>query len=167
MMQSLPLLMRRCLCCCQASMVTLVAHCQAGVVALVMMAISPSMRRHLCHHCDCTCCPHDNGIIASVNVQASLLLSIWCCCPCNNGVVALDLQHCCCPCYNGLIAILQLALLPLSKWRRCHHQCAGVLPIIAMALLPSLQWHCFPQYAGIFAIIAIAIDTLNAMVSLP
>jgi hypothetical protein len=30
----------------------------------------------------------------------------------------------------------------LSQWCCCHHQCAGVLAIIAMALLPLLKWHC-------------------------
>jgi hypothetical protein len=114
-MELLPLLICRHLCHCQASVVTLVAHHQAGVVGLVMMSLLPSMHRHLCHHCNCGCCPHDNGVVAIVNVQASLPSSSWCPCPRNNGIVALDPQWHCCPHHDGAVAILKLALLPLSQ----------------------------------------------------
>jgi hypothetical protein len=68
MMALLPLLICRHLRCCQASIITLVTCCQAGVIALIVMALLLSMCRHLCHCCDCDCHPHDNGIIAVVDV---------------------------------------------------------------------------------------------------
>jgi hypothetical protein len=57
---------------CQTSVVAPIACCQAGVVALIMMASLLLMRRHLCCHCDCNCCPRDDGIIVIVDTQASL-----------------------------------------------------------------------------------------------
>jgi hypothetical protein len=38
------------------------------VVALVVMALLPLMRRHLCHHCDGNCCPRRNGLSAIVEL---------------------------------------------------------------------------------------------------
>ncbi len=137
----LPLMMRRHLRHCQASIVTLIAHHQAGIVALVVLALLSLMRRHLhcCH--DCKCCPHDDGIVAIVNAQASLSLSSWCQCLCNNCIAALDLQWCCCPCCNGIIAVLKLVLFFLVAMAVLLSS-AGILAIITMALLPLLQWHC-------------------------
>ncbi len=137
-----PLSMRRRLCHCQASIIALVACCQAGIVVIVVMTSLSSMRRHLCHYCDCNCCPHDNGIAPVVDAQAFLLSFTWCCCPRNNCVVAFDLQPHCFPLHNGVVAVLKLTSSPLLRWHLHHHQCAGILAIITMALLPLLQWHC-------------------------
>ncbi len=68
-MALLSLSMHRCLCCCQASVVALVAHCQAGIVAPVTIGLLPLMRRHLCHCHDCKCCPHDDGVVAVINAK--------------------------------------------------------------------------------------------------
>jgi hypothetical protein len=132
-----PLLMHRRLCCCWTSVVALVACCRSGIVALIMMALSPSKQRRLCCGRNCDCCPHDNGIIAIVDAQASLLSSRWRCCPCNNGIVTLDSQWLCCP--------VAMASLPSSSWRCCPC-CNGVVVIInVVALVACCQ-------AGIFAI---------------
>ncbi len=69
MMAWLPSSMRRHLCCCQVSVITLVAHCQAGVITLIEMASLPLMRRRLCHHCDHYCCPYDYVIITINDAQ--------------------------------------------------------------------------------------------------
>jgi hypothetical protein len=82
--------MHRCLRHCQASVIALVACCQAGIVALVVMALLLLMHRHLCRCCDCDCSPYDSGIFAIVNMTVSLPLSSWRCCPHNNGAIALD-----------------------------------------------------------------------------
>ncbi len=124
------------------------------------MALLPSMRRHLCHCCHCDCCPHDDGVVAIVNAQASLLLSRWCCLPRNNGIVALDPRWCCCPCRDCIVAVLKLALLPSLQWRPHHHQCHHPHGSLA-------SWHCRCQCAGIFAVVAIAIVALVMMASLP
>jgi hypothetical protein len=155
MMAPLPLLMRKRLCRCQASIVTLIACCQADIIALVMMALLPLMHRHLCHCCDCKCHPHNDGIVTIVDAQASLPLPSWHCHPHNNGTIALDLGWCCPPCCNGVVAILKLASLPLLQWRHHHHQCCcpccslsswchcpccyGIIAIDAQASLPLLQ----------------------------
>jgi hypothetical protein len=91
------------------------------VIALVTMLPSPLMHRHLCRHRDCNRCPHDDGIVAVVNAQASLLSSSWHHCPHNNGIATLDPQWRYFPCCDGVVAILKLALLPLFQWRLCHH----------------------------------------------
>jgi hypothetical protein len=108
------------------------------------MASLPSMRRPLLHRRDCYCCPHDNGVLAIVDGQASLPLSSWRCYPCNNGVVALDPQQHCCPCCNGIVVVLKLVSLPLLQ---------GIFVIInVQASLPSLQWHCCPHCNGVAAV---------------
>jgi hypothetical protein len=141
-------------------------HHHDGIVALVTMALLPSMRRHLCRCCDCGCPPHDIGVVVVVDAQVSLPSLSRCCCPCNKCVIALNPHWHCCPCSNGVVAILKLALLPLFQWHHCHHQCADILAIIAIVLLPLLQWHCCRQCPGIFAVI-IAIVALMTMVSSP
>jgi hypothetical protein len=82
-----------------------------------MMALLSLMRRRLCHYCHCHCCPHNNGIIAIFNAQASLPSLSWCCCPRNNGVAAYDRQQQCCSRCNG-----------------CCPPQAGIVTLIAMAL---------------------------------
>jgi hypothetical protein len=42
------------------------------------MASLPLMHRHLCLCRNCDCCPHDDGIVTVIDVQASLPLSSWC-----------------------------------------------------------------------------------------
>jgi hypothetical protein len=143
------LLMCRHLCCCQASVVALVAHCQVGVIALVVMATLPSMRRHLQRCCDCNCCPHDNGVVAAVNAQMSLLLSSLSLCLHNNDIAALDPQQHCCPCHDGGIAVLKLAfvtliaiaLLSSSMSRHPCHNCDGIVALVTMVLLPLMCRH--------------------------
>ncbi len=71
MMESLLLLMWRRLCCHQASVIALVAFCQAGIVALVVMALLPSMHRRLCCCCNGNICCRHNGAVTAVNAQAS------------------------------------------------------------------------------------------------
>jgi hypothetical protein len=120
-----------------------------GIVALIAMALLPSMHRRLCRCCNCNCHPHDNGVIAVFDVQASLLSSRLNCCPCNNGGVALDLQQHCYPCRNGIICILKLASLPLSQMtlslssmhRHPYRHCDGVVALIAMVLLSLMPRH--------------------------
>ena len=76
LMASLLSLMRSCLQCCQASIVTLVACCKAStvVIALVMMVLLPSMCRLPCHCCNWDCCSCHGGVVAVVDAQASPLL---------------------------------------------------------------------------------------------
>ncbi len=160
MMALLPLSMRRHLCNCWTSIVALIARCWAGVVALVPMVLLPSMRKRLCHCCHCNCCPHDNGFVAVVYVQASLLLPSWHECPHNNGVVAPDLWRCCCPRHDGVIAVLKLLLLPLLQWRCCHHPCC--CPWCSLSSWCPRCW-C----GGIFAAVPMAIVALVMMASSP
>jgi hypothetical protein len=68
-MESLLLLMQRRRHCCQARIITLVARCQADIVALIVMALLPSMCRRFCH---CSC--HD-GVVVVVHAQSSPPLS--------------------------------------------------------------------------------------------
>ncbi len=99
----LPLLQGRC------------CHCQAGVVALVKMASSPSsILRHLCR------C-HD-GIIALV-AMAPLPTLHGRCCPCCTSVILVILltslsSHCMC-----VVTIIEPALLPPSSWCVCNVYC--------------------------------------------
>jgi hypothetical protein len=67
-------LMCRHLCHCQVSVLALIACCQAGVVALVVMALLLSLHRRLCHSHDSNCCSCHNGVVAIVDAQAFLLL---------------------------------------------------------------------------------------------
>jgi hypothetical protein len=109
------------------------------IVALVAMAPLPLMRRHLCHNCNCYCQPHDDGVVAVVIAQVSLLSSSWHYCPHNNDAIALDPQWRCFPCCNGLVSILKLVLSPLLQWCLCHHQCTGILINTMMVLLSSFN----------------------------
>jgi hypothetical protein len=87
-----------------------------GVVALIAMVFLPLMHRHLCHCCGGHCHPRCNGISAVVKLAQS---SSWCCCPCDNGVVAvidtqasllsLRLHHC--PHCNGVAIVNEQAFL--------------------------------------------------------
>jgi hypothetical protein len=114
-MALLPLLMCRRLCCCQADTIALIACRQASVIALVVLVLLPSMRLHLCGHCNCDCYPHDNGGITVVNAQASMALLSWYPHPQNNGIIPPHLQWCCCPLCNCIVTILKLATLPLLQ----------------------------------------------------
>jgi hypothetical protein len=53
------------------------------------MALLASTRRVFAIVAIAIFCPNDNGIVAVVNAQTSLLLWRWCLCPCNNGIIAL------------------------------------------------------------------------------
>jgi hypothetical protein len=158
-MAPLPLSLCRRLCSCQASIVALIACCQAGDVALVMMALLLLMRRHICHCCNCSCRPHDNGAVTVVDAQGSLPLMRWHCCPCNNGIVALITMVLLSLIHNGLVVLAMMELLPSSSWCHCPH-CNGVVVIMdAQVSLPSLQWHHCPCHYSIVA--------FDAQVSLP
>jgi hypothetical protein len=115
-------------------------------------------------------CPHNNGIVAIVNVQASLPLSQW-------------HHH---PCCTGAITNIAGALLPWLRQRchpycadffaltlhgRCHHHCtsvvapvnlaclchwAGGFTLVTLALLPLVHWHYCPCCAGLFALVVLA-----------
>ncbi len=149
-------------------------HCN-GVTVVNMQASLQS--RDLCHHCNIIValvvmtllpssswwhCPCHKGIIAIVDVQASLPLPQWCCCPHCTGAIAnitrglLSLLHWrCCPyhndlfsltshghchrCCTGIIAPIELACL-------CH--CAGVVALVMLLLLPSVRWHFCPCQVG-------------------
>ncbi len=74
-MESLPSFMQKCLHSFQASVVTLVTCCQAGIVALVLIVLPLSMRRRLCHCRDGSCRSHHNGIVAISDAQSSPPLS--------------------------------------------------------------------------------------------
>jgi hypothetical protein len=172
-----------------------------GVVALVAMAFLSLMCRHLCHHCngDCRphqdgvsaivklayslswhCCPCNNGVVAIINAQASLLSSSWHSHPCCNGVALINAQAslqsrhlyhscnnlvplvamallllsswCLCPCHDGVIVIVYAQVsLPLSRWRH-RTCCAGAITNIARVLLPLLRQHCRHYLTNPFAL---------------
>ncbi len=84
-------------------------HHHNGVFALIALVLLPLMHRHLCHGCNGHCHPHDDGIIAIVDVQASLPSSSWHCHP-----LALLPLIC-----DSLVALATMALLPFSSWH-CH-----------------------------------------------
>ena len=68
-----------------------------------------------------------------------------------------------------------MASLPSLHWR-CHcscpshslcwccwPHCADIVSVVALAVLPSLQWHHCPCHVGVFAIIALAFVAVVAM----
>ncbi len=119
-MASSPLLMRR-------RVSTVVELVLLPLPLVVELVSSPTLRWGCCHQCAgflplllLQFCPNDNGIVAVVNAQTSLLLLRWCHHPRNNGIVALDPQRPCCPHCNGIIAVLKLASLPCFHCRRLH-----------------------------------------------
>jgi hypothetical protein len=117
-------------------------HHHNCVFALVAMVLLPLMHRHLCRGCNGHCCPHDNVIVAIVDVQASLPLPSWRCHP-----LALLPLIC-----SGLVALATMALLPSLSWH-CHPHSNGAVGIInVQASLPSLQWRCRPCCKGVVAI---------------
>jgi hypothetical protein len=118
------------------------------------------MCRHLCRRRHCDCCPHDDGVIAVVNAQASLPLSRWCRLPRNNGIIAIDPQRCCCPRRDCIVAVLKLESLPSSLWCPRHHRCHRPRGLLA-------SWHRRRRCAGIFAVVAMAIVALITMASSP
>ncbi len=118
------------------------------------------MHRRLRYHCHCNCRPHDDGVVAVVDAQASLPLSRWCHLPHNNGLVALDPRRCCCPRCDCIIAVLKLVSSPSSQWRHRHHRC--LCPSDSLA-----SWHRRRRCAGVFAVVAMAIVALVMMASSP
>ncbi len=141
-MESLPLLMQRRLCHCQASIVSLVAHCQAGAVTLVVMALLPLMRRRLCH------CRDGNW----------LLLSRWCCCHCQcagiSTVVELALPLLL---VATLVAMAPLLLMCRHLCHRRHCHCwphdDGIAAVVnAQVSLLSSSWQHCPHNNGIVAL---------------
>ncbi len=125
--------------------------CHDNVVALVVMAM-------LLSSIWC-CCPHHNDVVAIVNVQASLPVSLWhCCLHCAGAiaiiarVVLLFLCWCCRPyCSN---------LFPLTSHGRCHRRCTGIVPLsswrvcaVVLVLLPLSRYCCHPWYTGISTLV--------------
>jgi hypothetical protein len=51
--------------------VALVAHCQVGIVTLVVMVLLPSICRCLCFCYNGNCCSCHNGVLAVVNAQVA------------------------------------------------------------------------------------------------
>jgi hypothetical protein len=122
----------------------------AGILAVITIAmvLLPLMHRHLCRSCNGHCCPHDDGIIAIVDVQASLPSSSW-----HRHPLALLPLIC-----GGLVALATMALLLSSTWH-CHPCPNGAVVIInVQASLPSLKWHCCPCCNGI-----VAVDSLQLL----
>jgi hypothetical protein len=143
-MASLPLLKSRRLHHCQASFAAFVAYHQAGIVAPVVIALLPSMRRHLCHCRNGNCYSCQDGVFAVIDAR--------CLCPCLAGVFALI--TCCWACVVSLIVmallllmhrhlpLLQLQLLPSWQWRRSFPWCADIITLVTQASLPSLCLCC-------------------------
>jgi hypothetical protein len=91
MMVLLPLLMHRHPCCCQA-----------GIVALVTMALSPLI-------CDC---------VVALIMMALLPSSSWRCCPCCNGVIVIiDVFALVAHWQAGVIAANAQGSSPLLQWQ--------------------------------------------------
>ncbi len=136
-------------------------HCN-GIVALITMALLPLIRRCLCCHCNSDCCPFCNSISAIVDLAWS---SSWRHCPCNNGVVAiinaqesvLLLSWCHYPHCDGGTAINAQA--SLQSGHLCHH-CNKVAALVAMAMLQLSSWYHCPCHNGVVA-------NVDAQVSLP
>ena len=102
----------------------------AGVFAIVMMKSLPSlMRRGLCRLCN-------NGVIAVINVKASLLPSSWHHHPHCNGVVIVNVQ------------------VSLQSRHHCHH-CNNIDALIEMSSLPSSSWCCRPCHNDIITIVIV------------
>jgi hypothetical protein len=98
-------------------------RCQAGIVALITMALLSLI--------------HESVVVF---VTMTLLLSSsWCCCPCHNGVICIidaqaslpSLQWHCCPCHDGVVAIDAQGLLPFLQM--------AIIALVAMASVPQLS----------------------------
>ncbi len=135
-------------------------HCcrlQAGVVALITMASSPSsMRRHLC------CC-HDGIITLLALVLLPTLHRL--CHPRFAGIVVLILLTSLLSRCMGVVTIIAPVLLPPLTWCVCA---------IALVSLPLSRWHCCPLCTGIVALVVQASlplmclhQAVNLQVSLP
>jgi hypothetical protein len=147
------------------------------------MALLPLMCRHLCHHCNCDCHPHDNGIVAIVNAQGSLQSS--------RSMVALVTMALLPLIHNGVVARIVMVSSPSSSWRCCPCcndiniiinvvalvACcqAGIVAIDVQASLLLLQWqlsllsqwhhhHC--QCKGISAVVKLALLPLLLVIKL-
>jgi hypothetical protein len=115
------------------------SDCCNGAIAVVVQA--PLQLLHRCCH---PCCTDVVAIVALV-----LLSSLrW---PCHIIVLAssptLSCWHCPC-CCNGAIAVAQKDFLSLLRWHCLHHR-AGILAIVALALLPSMRWQCHHCCVGV------------------
>jgi hypothetical protein len=151
--------MRRCPC----------HHCD-GIDALIVMALLPLMCRRHCNHRDndCRpchngvsaivelayssnwrCCPHNNGVVAVIKEQASLLLSSWCRCPHRNVLAVANVaslqSRCLCRHHNNAVALVAMAMLLLSSWCCCPCHNGFVAIIDAHASLLLSRWRCCPQ----------------------
>jgi hypothetical protein len=83
--------------CVHACVVALVVCCQAGIIVLVMMALSPSTRRPLCCYCD------DNvALVTMVLLLSSLHRHL---CHCQTSAVALIAYR-----QAGVVALVVMAL---------------------------------------------------------
>jgi hypothetical protein len=152
--------MYRCPCHCWDGFVALVTMASSlliydGIVALIAMVLLSSSSWH--------CCPCCNGIVVIINVVALVACH-------QAGIVAIDAQA------SSPLSWWQLSLL--SWWQRCHCWCPGIsgvaklapLPslfVVKLALLPLSWWHCCHWYAGVFAVVVIAIVALMTMALLP
>ncbi len=90
------------------------------------------------------CCPHCTCVFANIAL-GSLPLS------CLLALMPLHGHHC--QLCMGVIAIFAW-MSPLSSYWR-HPHCMGVIAINSLA---SLRWHCCPQRAGVFAVVALALS---------
>ncbi len=121
-------------------------HCQAGIVALVTMALLPLIRDSvvalvamaLLPSSSCPHCLHPNDIVVIIDVVVFVACH-------QAGIVTIDAQ--------AYLPLLQWQLLLSSQWHCCCCQCAGVSTVVELALLPLLlilklallqllQWPC-------------------------
>jgi hypothetical protein len=187
-MASLPSLMCKHFCRCQASIVALVACCQAGVVALVVMALLPPMRRHLAIVLMTIVplitmvflpflCAAISATVELATLPSSLVVALIAMAP----LLLMQSCHNNCDCWphdNGFVAVVNAqASLQLSSWcccpcnngvvalglqHCCFPCCDGIVAILKLALLPLSQWClCHHQCAGILTIITMALLPLS------
>jgi hypothetical protein len=98
---------------CQASVIALVACCQADIVTHIAMALLPLMRRVFAV-----------VVIAIVALMAMALLPLLmrkCPCCCQESVVALIKMVPLPLIRNGVVARIMMALLLSSSWHCCCH----------------------------------------------
>ncbi len=120
--------------------------CSVGVFASVVLGSLAALRR--CHHQHCTV------VVAGV-VPASFPLSHGRFCPCRAGIIALVIL--------ALPPALQTGICPGTKQSQhalvsspalrccCCQCCAGIIPLVAWALLPLSCWRCCSWHTRIAA----------------
>ncbi len=116
---------------CQASVVTLVACHQVGILANVAMALLLSIHRVFAI-----------VVIAIVTLMTMALLPLSICrhpCHCQDGVIALVSMALSPLICNVVVALVAMASLLSSSWH--HHPCCNHVVVIinAQGSLPSLQ----------------------------